>query len=72
MLENELIERTQRVTELETLPEISALVKSLKHALLQTSLRLGEKQQVLDDVYKNMGILALLSSIHHCTVSGYA
>ncbi|KAK0098783.1 hypothetical protein PV326_003124, partial [Microctonus aethiopoides] len=48
MLENELIERTQRVTELETLPEISALVKSLKHALLQTSLRLGEKQQKME------------------------
>nr|XP_031848862.1 uncharacterized protein LOC116434326 [Nomia melanderi] len=45
-LQDELSSHAQRVSELETLPEISTLAKVLKNALLEVMSRLQQRQQV--------------------------
>lgn len=62
--------RTERVKELEGLPEVSSLAKSLKDALLEMASRLQQKQKVLE-AYGNTGAFALFVALH-ATVAGIA
>ena len=69
-LQVELSNRTQRVTELEKLPEVNSLAMKLKEALLELSKRLQQKQQVLAS-YQNSGYF-ILSHSHYASVKGTA
>lgn len=69
-MQNEIANRTERLTELQALTEVSALANLLKDALLDTSARLQQKQQVLE-VYGNMEA-CMLYITHHVTVAGHA
>lgn len=56
-LQEELTSRAHRVTELEPMPEVSALATTLKEALLDVINRLQQKQQV-SNAYQNSGAFA--------------
>lgn len=56
-LQDELSSHAQRVSELESLPEISTLAKVLKNALLEVMSRLQQRQQV-SNVFQCSGAFA--------------
>lgn len=68
-LQGELANRTERVAELEKLPEVNILANKLKEALVELANRLQQKQQVLAS-YQNSGFI--LSHSHYASVKGTA
>lgn len=71
---SELEARNQRMNELETLPEVSELARSLRAALLETYTRLKQKQQVYE-THKSgsTGAFGLFTNYNHrATVTGHA
>ncbi|KAG8041858.1 hypothetical protein G9C98_007162 [Cotesia typhae] len=73
-LVSELEARNQRMNELETLPEVSELARSLRAALLETYTRLKQKQQVYE-THKSgsTGAFGLFTNYNHrAAVTGHA
>lgn len=66
-LQDELSSHAQRVSELESLPEISTLAKVLKNALLEVMSRLQQRQQV-SNVFQCSGAFANFAGLR-ATVS---
>lgn len=57
LLQEELTNRAQRISEHESLPEVSALATKLKEALLDVINRLQQKQQV-PNAFQSSGAFA--------------
>lgn len=58
----QLLDRTQRVSELESLPEVKELAKVLKNELMDMINRLQQKQQVSDTVQNSCVIAQYAAS----------
>lgn len=69
VLEEELVNRSKQVKELEQMPEIHSLAKKLSDALLDTVSRLRLTQQV--HIHQHSGAFALYT-VHLATVMGFA
>lgn len=60
--------RVRQVSELESLPEVSALAIALKEALLDVINRLQRKQQV-SNAFQSSGAFANITTLHGASVA---
>lgn len=67
-LQEELMSRVHQISELESLPEVSALAAALKEALLDVINRLQRKQQV-SNAFQNSGAFANITTLHGASVA---